>query len=140
MTQTLTPLEARILFREHYGEFSDSMWYRLKANIFNNDFPLTRENVIYIATIKRMLPRFNISKFDIVSTVKQVSMLTSTLTVIKGKEILEMFDKYEINVHKNTITKWFKDIGGFSKTRTYLISELTPILLAAFVYKLRTTL
>ncbi|MHC5732191.1 MAG: hypothetical protein ACYTXY_50650, partial [Nostoc sp.] len=55
-------------------------------------------------------------------------------------QLLELLRKYEVELHKNTLTKWFKPLGGYSRTRPYTLSEITPIILAAFTYKFRKSI
>jgi hypothetical protein len=135
-------LQAKLIFREHYGEFSDSLWYRLKASVFSKDFPLTEQNIIFIAQIKKMMPRFNLNNLDIVQTVKTVNLFLNSQNskTLTGLQLLELLRKYEIEVHKNTLTKWFKPLGGYSRNRPYTLSEITPIILAAFTFKFRRSI
>ena len=135
-------LQAKLIFRQHYGEFSDSLWYRLKSTVFTNDFPLNEQNIIFIAQIKKMIPRFNLNKLDIVKTYQTVNSFLNSQSskTITGLELLSLLRKYDIEVHKNTLTKWFKSIGGYSRNRPYTIVEITPVILAAFTYKFRSSI
>ncbi|MEM8781148.1 MAG: hypothetical protein AAGF26_20300, partial [Cyanobacteria bacterium P01_G01_bin.49] len=56
---------------------------------------------------------------------------------LSGKELLELFEQYEIKIHPNTLTKWFRPLNGFRRTRVYSLKELYPVILAAHTYKLR---
>lgn len=132
----LKPLEAKILFRTIYGEFSDSLWYRTRK-VFNNDFPMTEDNIRWVATLKKMLPRFNIENLDIMQSIKTINSYLSSHQKTTGEELLNLFTTHEIKIHKNTITNWFRPLGGFSQRRTYTLTELTPIILAAFTWKLK---
>lgn len=128
---------ARELFEEELGRrISDSSWYRLKP-VFNDKFPLTKQNVTWLAQIKKQLPKCDLRLVPIVNSVKQANELTCDRSSLSGKELLELFEQYEIKIHPNTLTKWFRPLNGFRRTRVYSLKELYPVILAAHTYKLR---
>jgi hypothetical protein len=130
--------EARELFEEVLGRrISDASWYRLKP-IFGDDFPLIKQNVTWLAEIKKQLPKCDLRLVPVVNSVKVANQLiASQESEISGKELLELFDQNEISIHPNTLTKWFKPLNGFRQTRIYMLKELYPVILAAHTYKLR---
>jgi hypothetical protein len=130
--------EARELFEETLGKrISDASWYRLKP-IFGDDFPLIKQNVTWLAEVKKQLPKCDLRLIPIVNSVRIANQLIAGKeSEISGKELLELFDQHQIKIHPNTLTKWFRPLMGFRKTRIYLLKELYPIILAAHSYKLR---
>jgi hypothetical protein len=128
---------ARILFESELGKrISDNTWYKIKR-IFNSDFPMTENNIRFLALTKKMLPNFDLCRLDVISAIKEVNrLLKNQKSQATGKEIKELFERYEIRPHRNTYTKWFKSLGGFKQTRTYTMSQFTPVLLAGFAWKL----
>ncbi|MBW4567194.1 MAG: hypothetical protein KME31_03995 [Tolypothrix carrinoi HA7290-LM1] len=130
--------EARELFEEVFGKrISDASWYRLKP-VFGKDFPLTKQNVIWLAEIKKQLPKCNLRLVPIVNLVKQANeLIAGRESRISGKDLLELFEQHQITIHPNTLTKWFRPLNGFRQTRIYLLQELYPVILAAHTYKLR---
>ncbi len=130
--------EARELFEKILGKrISDASWYRLKP-IFGDDFPLTKQNVEWLAEIKKQLPKCDLRLVPIVLSVKQTrELIDSQKSEISGKGLLELFKQHQIVIHPNTLTKWFRPLNGFRKTRTYSLKELYPVILAAHTYKLR---
>ena len=136
----LTNKQARLIFRERFGDFSDSMWYRNK-HVFSDDFPLTEENVIWLADIKKMLPRLNLQQVDIVTAVKKTKeALSRGHETTTGAQFLELLSKQEIVPHRNTITNWFRNLGGFNKHKTYKLEDLSSIILAAYSFKIKQTI
>lgn len=131
--------EAKKLFEEHYRECSDSTWYKTKR-VFTDKFPVTRDNVIWVAKIKSLLPKFDICSLEISEVVHFTMTSLDSLESISGKEFLELLKKHEINIHKNTLTNWFRHLEGFSQRRTYTTKQMTPVLLAAFTWKLKNQL
>ncbi|BDA76519.1 hypothetical protein CAL7716_106850 (plasmid) [Calothrix sp. PCC 7716] len=130
--------EARELFEEVLGKrISDASWYRLKP-IFGDDFPLIKQNVTWLAEVKKQLPKCDLRLVPIVNSVKVANQLIAGKeSEISGKELLELFEQHQITIHPNTLTKWFKPLNGFRKTRVYELKELYPVILAAHTYKLR---
>jgi hypothetical protein len=130
--------EAREVFEDIFGKrISDASWYRLKP-IFGNDFPLTKQNITWLAEIKKQLPKCDLRLVPIVNSVKQANeIIAGRESKISGKELLELFEEHQISIHQNTLTKWFKPLSGFRKTRIYSLQELYPVILAAHTYKLR---
>lgn len=130
--------EAREVFEEVLGKrISDASWYRLKP-IFGNDFPLIKQNVVWLAEIKKQLPKCNLRIVPIVNSVREANnLIANQASEISGKQLLELFEEYNITIHPNTLTKWFKPLNGFRQTRIYSLKELYPVILAAHTYKLR---
>ncbi len=126
------------MFEETLGKrISDASWYRIKP-IFGNDFPLIKQNVSWLAEVKKQLPKCDLRLIPIVNSIKVANQLIAAKeSAISGKELLELFDQNGISIHANTLTKWFRPLMGFRKTRIYQLKELYPIILAAHTYKLR---
>lgn len=134
----LDPKEARSLFEEVLGKrISDASWYRLKP-VFGDNFPLIKQNVTWLAEIKKQLPKCDLRLVPVVNSVKVANeLIAGKESKISGKELLELFDQHQITIHPNTLTKWFKPLNGFRQTRVYELKELYPVILAAHTYKLR---
>lgn len=130
--------EARNLFEEVLGKrISDASWYRLKP-VFGDNFPLIKQNVTWLAEIKKQLPKCDLRLVPVVNSVKVANeLIANQNSEISGKELLELFEEHNITIHPNTLTKWFKPLNGFRKTRVYELKELYPVILAAHTYKLR---
>jgi hypothetical protein len=130
--------EARSLFEEVLGKrISDASWYRLKP-VFGDNFPLIKQNVVWLAEIKKQLPKCDLRLVPVVNSVKVANeLIAGKESKITGKDLLELFDQHQITIHPNTLTKWFKPLNGFRQTRVYELKELYPVILAAHTYKLR---
>lgn len=130
--------EAREVFEKELGKrISDSSWYRLKP-IFGDDFLPTKQNIIWLGGIKKQLPKCDLRLVPIVNSVRQANeLIANQNSEISGRELLELFNQHQITIHPNTLTKWFRPLNGFRKTRIYESKELYPIILAAHTYKLR---
>lgn len=130
----------RELFEKRYGQrISDSTWYRLKKT-FDDSFPMTNKNVIWLADIKKQIPHLNFRFMNVVSAVKESQKFLKDKSQISGSELLELFGSQGVRVHENTLTKWFKPVHGFSRKRLYNSADLIPVVLAVFLYRLRRNL
>jgi hypothetical protein len=63
-------------------------------------------------------------------------LLAVNSSKIKGSQILEILNGEGISPHPATISRWFKSLGGFRKTRFYFPEKLTRVLTSAFIYKI----
>jgi len=130
--------ELRTIFETRYGRrVSDATWYRIKK-VFSDDFPATKQNVIWVADIKKQIPHCDLRLACFIENIKRVQQyLTKNQDSISGETFLNFLREKEIEIHKNTITKWFRPVNGFRRSRIYTTQELKPVILSAFTYKLR---
>ena len=131
-------MKQREIFESHYGRrVSDATWYRVKR-LFNPEFPATIKNTIWLATVKKQIPKSNLNIACLVEAISKIEDLFSgTSDTVSGEIFLQYLKEREINVHPNTLTRWFKPLNGFRKCRIYASSDLKPVVLAAFTYKLK---
>lgn len=136
--KTISQKEAREIFESTLGKrISDASWYRLKP-VFDSQFPLTKTNIVWLASIKKQLPKCDLRAIPVVNSVKAANeLIANQNSEISGQELLKLFEEYEIKIHPNTLTKWFKPLHGFRRTRIYSLKELYVVILAAHTYKLR---
>jgi len=128
----------RELFEKRYGRrISDASWYRIKKNFNESDFQMTLANIHWLADLKKQIPHLNFRFVSVVRSVKEANKLLRDRTEVSGTELLDLFDKYNISVHANTLTKWFKPLKGFSRKRIYEAKDLSPVVLSAYLYKVR---
>jgi len=129
---------ARELFEKRYGQrISDATWYRLKKVFDPTTFPMTEKNIIWLADLKKQFPQINFRFASVVTAVKESQKFLQNRSNISGMELLNLFESQGIELHANTLTKWFKPLHGFSRKRIYKSQELASIILAAYAYKLR---
>jgi len=56
-----------------------------------------------------------------------------------GGEFLKLLKDYEIYPNQSTISRWFKNIGGFRKGNFYDKSTVLPLVAVALIYKAKQT-
>jgi len=137
--KTLDGKKARELFENRYGQrISDATWYRLKKVFDPATFPMSQQHIIWLASIKKQLPKCDLRFASVVESVRQTQQfIKGKNTSISGGELLKFLADYNIEIHPNTLTKWFRPLNGFSRKRIYTFDQLTPVILAAHTYKLR---
>jgi hypothetical protein len=98
-----------------------------------NNLPINRDNLMVVATLKLESTRHRIP----LQTSLIYYLKTANIQVkITGKALYEYLQVLtNFTPHRTTIIRWFD--GSFNPDKTYQSSELSKILLSAFLYNLR---
>jgi hypothetical protein len=54
---------------------------------------------------------------------------------ITGNQFLELLQNLQINPDQGTVSRWFKNVGGFKSKRYYEKSVILPVLAIALIYR-----
>lgn len=114
-------------------KISDRTWYRVKALMIEHTLPINKDNLMVVATLKRESTRHRIPLETSLSYYLKVANIE---TKIKGDQLynyLQLLTNYA--PHRTTIIRWFN--GDFDPNKVYQSSELSKVLLLAFLYNLR---
>jgi len=114
-------------------KISDRTWYRVKALMVEHNLPINKDNLMVVATLKRESTRHRMPLNVALSYYLKVTNIEAK---IKGDQLyayLQLLTNY--SPHRTTIIRWFD--GSFDPDKLYRQSELSKILLAAFLYNLR---
>jgi hypothetical protein len=132
-----TSLEARLAYELHLGKrVSDNHWYKVKRNLEDGGFEVTADTAVFYAKLKQHLPRTSVGTLEVFKQYQKAEkLLAESASKIKGSDILQILSNQGITPHAGTISRWFKSLGGFRKTRYYYPEKLTPVLTAAFIYQ-----
>lgn len=118
---------------------SDSHWSRTKRILSENNMIINTANVVFYAKLRKQFSRIS-DTTQLIRVINEVDcLLTSKRSRISGAEFLQTIQNYGIKPHKTTLSRWFKQLGGFRKTRLYFPEKLTPVLTAAFLYKINNS-
>ncbi len=143
MTQTSPKqiIDPRLFYERFLGKrVSDTHWRKVTKTLEDNGLSLTDDNVIFYAKIRKLIHRTPVEFRDILTCYQQAEkFLAIKSKKVTGSEILELLQREGIIPHKATLSRWFKPLGGFRKTRFYYPEQLTPVLTAAYIYKLTNT-
>ncbi len=114
-------------------KISDSTYFRIKRVMSENNLPLTTANLEVVATIKNECTKHR-TPFEL--GLSYYLKIANIEVKINGVELYQYLQK--ITNHKpyrTTIVRWFD--GSFNPDKTYQTSELSKVLLHAFLYNLR---
>lgn len=117
---------------------SDSQWWRVRRAFFASHLPITEENMRTFAALKRSSPRFRISVKDLIEINTQINSYVNKAVTFKGCEIEQIiYQDWKINPHQTTFCRWFSDIGGFNRHKSYRAVDVAHVLICARVYLLK---
>lgn len=98
------------------------------------------DTVVFFAKLRKEIPRASVGILQVFECYQQAEkLLAINSSKIKGSEVIDILVKEGINPHPATISRWFKSLGGFRKTRNYYPEKLTRVLTSAFIYKIATS-
>lgn len=114
-------------------KISDRTWHRVKALMAIHSLPINKDNLMIVAALKRESTRHRMP-LDI--ALSYYLKIANTGTKIKGDQLYQYLRTItNCSPHRTTIVRWFD--GGFDPDKLYHQSELSKILLSAFLYNLR---
>ena len=102
--------------------------------MLTHNLPINKDNLMVVAALKRESTRHRIP-LDI--TLSYYLKLANIEAKIKGDQLysyLQVLTNY--SPHRTTIIRWFD--GSFDPDKLYRQSELSKVLLSAFLYNLRS--
>lgn len=116
---------------------SDTHWSSVKRTLIDSGMEVNPDTVVFFAKLRKEIPRTSIGILQVFECYQKAEkLLAINSSKIKGSQILEILIGEGINPHPATISRWFKSLGGFRKTRLYYPEKLTKVLTSAFIYKI----
>lgn len=100
----------------------------------DHNLPINKDTLMVVAALKRESTRH---RMPLNVTLAYYLKSASIEAKIKGDRLyqyLQLLTNY--SPHRTTIIRWFE--GGFDPNKTYQSSELSKVLLSAFLYNLRS--
>ena len=121
-------------FEKHLtSKISDRTWYRIKAIMATHNLPINKENLMVVATLKRESTRHRIPLETSLSYYLKTANIQAK---IRGDQLYSYLQVLtNCSPHRTTIIRWFN--GSFDPNKTYQSSELSKVLLSAYLYNLR---
>jgi DNA-binding TFAR19-related protein (PDSD5 family) len=113
---------------------SDRSWGRVKALMIKHNLTINKDNLQVMSTLKIESARHKISLETALIYYLKSANIQAKITGKALYEYLQELTRYA--PHRTTIIRWFD--GCFNPEKTYQTSELSKILLSAFLYNLRT--
>jgi len=126
---------AKKCFEKHLThKISDRTWYRVQALMLEHNLPINKDNLLVVATLKRESTRHRIPLKASLSYYLKIANIEAKIKGDRLYQYLQMLTNYA--PHRTTIIRWFE--GNFDPDKLYRQSELSKVLLSAFLYNLRT--
>jgi hypothetical protein len=119
-------------FEKAYGEpISERTWYRYRDILLRGN-ALDTPNIQKLAELKKNLHELDLDSFEKFKNLNSEFNLEDS-ELILGKEFLNKIEKlYEIIIHRSTISKWFRVIGGYEPDKVYKFEDLKVIAVKAY--------
>lgn len=118
------------------GRTTNNHWYSVCRTLRENGFEVDDKTVVFYAKLRQVIPRSSVGVLKIFEHYQKAEkLLADSASKVKGSDILDILAREGINPHPSTISRWFRTLGGFRKTRLYYPEKLTPVLTAAFIYQ-----
>jgi hypothetical protein len=129
-------LDARLAYEAIAGRCSDNHWYRVKRLLKKHGLPVSVANAQFFAEVRSLIPRSAIGIENILDCYSRAdSILSKSNRSFEGSEVLLMLKSYGVSPHQTTISRWFRPLGGYRKSKQYPAEKLKSILTQAFIYK-----
>jgi hypothetical protein len=114
-------------------KISDRTWYRVKSLMVANNLPINKDNLMVVATLKSESTRHRI---PLNITLTYYLKSANIQAKIKGDALYQYLQNLtNFTPHRTTIVRWFD--GSYNPDKTYQASEISKVLLSAFLYNLR---
>ncbi len=118
---------------------SDNHWQSVRRTLAQAGMDINDETVVFFAKLRKEIPRASVPILEVFECYQKAEkLLAINSSKITGSQILEILQSEGVNPHPATISRWFKSLGGFRKTRLYFPEKLTRVLTSAFIYKIAT--
>lgn len=119
---------------------SDSHWSMVKKTLTQNNMEINDDNVVFYAKLRKENKRSSVNVVQLFEYRKKAEkLLALNDSKITGERILEILANEGIKPHMATISRWFKCVGGFRKTRGYYPEKLVPVITSALLYKVQSS-
>lgn len=125
----------RLNYESIAGRVSDSTWRVVRRNFEEMELSMSPKNIRYYAKVRAMLPSTGCSVAKGMRILKHLMRSWSNLKVgYYGHEIIEVLSKEGINPSSSTLTRWFKDLGGWRANKQYEKKDLLKLVPRIVVY------
>lgn len=117
---------------------ADSHWSKTKKLMVECGFPLDKDGFTVLINLRKVSPRYFSKYVEIKEslTAQGEEILTFLEDGITGEEFITILkNTLEISPNQSTVSRWFKNVGGFKLRNFYSKSIALPLLAVALIYK-----
>jgi len=116
---------------------SDNHWQSVKHALSQAGMDITDDTVVFYAKLRKLIPRGTGNVLQVFECYQKAEkLLALNNSKVTGTQVLEILNQEDIKPHPATISRWFRSVGGFRKTRSYYPEKLVSVLTSAFIYKI----
>lgn len=134
---------AKAYFEIHYETVvSDRTWYRIKRMIRDTGLEINRDNLRFIAELKKRNENTKMSLAQTLYCYQQAREIAKSRITVKGDAAYQELQRLSgYKAHRTTIIRWFQSgvskVEGkyFDRQRIYKAEELVIVFAFAFMYK-----
>lgn len=134
--------EARVIYETLLGaRCSDSNWAKTKKTMDACGLPKDYDGFSTLIGLRKCCPRYFRKYAEIKEKLTAISkeIKPKVPPVVTGGEFVNILAKCGIKPNQSTISRWFKNHGGFKANKQYDTHTIYCILGCAFIYKARKT-
>jgi hypothetical protein len=134
LSKSLSVEQEKEIFENGYGKkISIRTWYRYRKLLVDNAVPVTSDNLLKLARFKKSLQHSNDTECFL-KYLELIRKMRNIAEIYSGSAFLNLLsDTLEVDFHPSTVSRWFKDLGGFQKQSKYKLDSLIPVALKAFI-------
>ncbi len=126
---------ARLAYETIAGRCCDNHWYKTKRLLREHSLEVSVENVQFFARLRQSIPRSAIGTKGLLTCYAEAKKILDTTKLYQGSEVLALLQSYGVCPHQTTVSRWFRKLGGYRRTREYTPEQLKVIFTQAFLYK-----
>jgi hypothetical protein len=118
---------------------SDSHWTKTKKLMIACDLPQDHDGFSILINLRKVSPRYFTKYVEIKDELTRMGnqLLPAISLGITGNQFLELLQNLQIKPDQGTVSRWFKNVGGFRSKRYYEKSVILPVLAIALIYRHR---
>jgi hypothetical protein len=127
--------QERTIYETLVGQrVNDVHWWRVRQSMSACELPLTKSGFELFISLKKISPRY-FSQYHKVKAQISKQLEPAIGEGITGEQFINLLKKLNIQPNQSTISRWFKDCGGFKSKGFYNKQALLPIAAVALIYK-----
>ena len=136
------PMEqTRIIYETLIGKrCCDSHWSRIKRLMNDCQLPLDRQGFEVLINLRKVSPRYFSKYHEVKDELTRIGrqLLPAIGEGITGEQFLGVIKRIGINPNQSTVSRWFRNSGGFKAKGFYSKQTILPIVAIALIYKSKT--
>ncbi|MEA5515772.1 hypothetical protein [Nodularia sp. UHCC 0506] len=116
---------------------SDSHWSKIKRLMFDCQLPLDKQGFEVLINLRKVSPRYFSKYHEVKDELTRLGrqLLPAIGEGITGEQFMGLIERLGINPNQSTVSRWFRNCGGFRAKGFYSKQTILPIVAIALIYK-----